>query len=44
MLKVGTQAPDFASELEDGTPFHLSAHAGKRLVVLYFYIKDFTKG
>jgi peroxiredoxin len=44
MLKVGTQAPDIASELEDGTPFQLAAYAGKKLVVLYFYLKDFTKG
>jgi len=44
MLKVGTQAPDFEGELDDGSAFQLSAYAGKILVVLYFYLKDFTKG
>ncbi len=44
MLKPGTPAPDFEATLDDGTTFHLAGHAGGKNVVLYFYIKDFTKG
>lgn len=44
MLKPGTLAPDFEATLDDGTPFRLSDERGKRIVVLYFYPKDFTPG
>jgi len=44
MLKVGTQAPDFETVLDDGTPFRLSDLRGERNVVLYFYPADFTGG
>ncbi len=44
MLKVGDKAPDFTVALEDGGSFHLSEWTGKKHVVLYFYLKDFTKG
>lgn len=44
MLKIGDKAPDFSAPLDDGTSFTLSAWAGRKHVVLYFYAKDFTKG
>ncbi len=44
MPKVGDSAPDFAVPLDDGSRFHLSEWAGRKLVVLYFYPKDFTSG
>ncbi|MFQ5933762.1 MAG: redoxin domain-containing protein [Dehalococcoidia bacterium] len=44
MLKVGTEAPDFQATLNDGSGFRLSEWRGKRHVVLYFYLKDFTPG
>lgn len=40
-LAVGTQAPDFASNDQDGQPVSLSALKGKN-VVLVFYPKDET--
>ncbi len=39
-LNVGAHAPDFA--LADGR--RLSSFAGDKVVVLYFYPKDFTPG
>ncbi|MPZ49598.1 MAG: redoxin domain-containing protein [Dehalococcoidia bacterium] len=44
MLKEGTKAPDFESELDDGQLFHLASLRGRKNVVLYFYPKDFTAG
>ena len=44
MLKVGEEAPDFSGMLDDGTTFRLSEWLGLKHVVLYFYLKDFTKG
>ena len=44
MLKLGTAAPDFDAVLETGEPFKLSAHAGEKNVVIYFFPKAFTKG
>lgn len=44
MLNVGDKAPDFTATLDDGTPFTLSDWHGRKHVVLYFYVKNFTKG
>jgi thioredoxin-dependent peroxiredoxin len=40
---VGTMAPDFKLNSQEGTPVNLSDFRGK-WVVLYFYPKDFTPG
>ncbi|HXM97121.1 MAG TPA: peroxiredoxin [Candidatus Dormibacteraeota bacterium] len=40
---VGTPAPDFTLNSQDGTPVNLHDFKGK-WVVLYFYPKDFTSG
>ncbi|MDP2899875.1 MAG: peroxiredoxin [Candidatus Bathyarchaeota archaeon] len=42
-VKVGEVAPDFTIPDQDGKPVTLSAFRGK-VVVLYFYPKDFTSG
>ncbi len=42
-LTVGNAAPDFTSKDQNGNPFRLSDHRGKK-VVLYFYPKDDTSG
>jgi peroxiredoxin len=44
MLKINQDAPDFTGTLEDGSSFTLSEWQGLKHVVLYFYLKDFTKG
>ena len=44
MLKVGEPAPDFTGTIEDGSTITLSEFEGKQNVVLYFYLKDFTRG
>lgn len=44
MLKEGTQAPEFESEMDDGQFFRLADLRGQKNVVLYFYPKDFTPG
>ena len=44
MLKIGETAPDFTGALEDESSFTLSDWLGLKHVVLYFYLKDFTKG
>ena len=43
MLSVGTKAPDFSLEDQNGTIRSLSDFLGKR-IVLYFYSKDMTSG
>lgn len=43
MLEVGTKAPDFTLQDQNGNMVSLSDFAGKR-VVLYFYPKDNTPG
>lgn len=43
MLTVGTQAPDFTLNDQDGHPVSLSDFRGKP-VILYFYPKDNTSG
>ena len=43
MLKIGTKAPDFTLNDQDGKNHTLSDYIGKK-VVLYFYPKDNTSG
>jgi peroxiredoxin Q/BCP len=43
-LKVGDKAPDFSLLDEHGLPVSLKDYLGKKVVVLYFYPKDFTSG
>lgn len=43
-LQVGDRAPDFSLPSQAGTPVRLSDYIGKRVVVLYFYPKDNTRG
>lgn len=43
-LQVGDRAPDFSLPSQTGTPVRLSDYVGKRVVVLYFYPKDNTRG
>ena len=43
MLKVGTQAPDFALPDQNGDMRSLSDYRGRK-VILYFYPKDMTGG
>ncbi len=43
-LKVGDKAPDFTLTDEKGLPKSLKDYLGKKVVVLYFYPKDFTSG
>ena len=42
--KVGDTAPDFSLLDERGLPVSLKDYLGKKVVVLYFYPKDFTSG
>jgi len=42
-VKIGENAPDFTLPNQDGKPVTLSSLKGK-VVVLYFYPKDFTSG
>lgn len=43
MLDVGTKAPDFTLEDQNGEPRALSDYRGQK-VILYFYSKDMTSG
>ena len=43
-LKVGDTAPDFSLMDEHGLPVSLRDFHEKKIVVLYFYPKDFTPG
>lgn len=43
-LQVGDKAPDFTLPDQSGTPVTLSDYLGKKVVVLYFYPKDNTRG
>ena len=42
--KVGDTAPLFTGLDQDGKEFKLADHIGKKIVLLYFYPKDFTGG
>lgn len=44
MPKVGDPAPLFASQDQDGKAVKLADLIGKKIVLLYFYPKDFTSG
>jgi len=43
-LNVGDAAPDFSLLDERGLPVSLKDYLGSKVVVLYFYPKDFTPG
>lgn len=43
MLEIGSKAPDFTLQDQDGVEHKLSDYLGKR-VILYFYPKDNTAG
>lgn len=43
MVLVGSKAPDFTLQIDDGSKFKLSDYLGKKVVV-YFYPKDNTPG
>lgn len=42
--KVGDAAPQFTGKDQDGKDFKLADLTGKKIVLLYFYPKDFTGG
>jgi len=42
--KAGDAAPAFTGKDQDGKDFNLADHVGKKVVLLYFYPKDFTGG
>jgi peroxiredoxin Q/BCP len=44
MPKVGDAAPLFAGQDQDGKTVELADLIGKKIVLLYFYPKDFTPG
>jgi peroxiredoxin Q/BCP len=44
MLAAGDNAPAFAAPDQDGKTVALADFAGKKIVLLYFYPKDFTGG
>ncbi len=43
MVSVGSNAPDFTIQIDDGSNFKLSDYRGQKVVV-YFYPKDNTPG
>lgn len=43
-IQVGDKAPDFTLPSQDGAQVRLSDRLGGRVVVLYFYPRDETKG
>jgi thioredoxin-dependent peroxiredoxin len=43
-IQVGEQAPDFTLPTQSGGQVHLADYRGQKVVVLYFYPKDFTSG
>ena len=43
-VKVGDKAPDFALPDQSGVMVSLKDFVGNKIVVLYFYPKDFTRG
>jgi len=44
MPKAGDSAPAFSAPDQDGKTVSLADFAGKKIVLLYFYPKDFTTG
>ena len=43
-IQVGDKAPDFTLPSQSGEPVRLGDRLGERVVVLYFYPKDDTRG
>src|SRR6267154_4918882 len=43
-VSVGDKAPDFTLPSQSGEPVRLQDRLGQRVVVLYFYPKDNTRG
>ncbi|MCW3997408.1 MAG: peroxiredoxin [Candidatus Bathyarchaeota archaeon] len=43
-LKIGDLAPKFTLTDDRGLPISLNNYLGKKIVVLYFYPRDFTSG
>ena len=43
-IQVGDRAPDFTLPAQSGEMFHLEDHLGERVIVLYFYPKDNSRG
>jgi peroxiredoxin Q/BCP len=43
-IQVGDKAPDFTLPSQSGEPVRLQDRLGERVVVLYFYPKDNTRG
>lgn len=43
-LQAGDKAPDFTLPDQAGTPVKLADYQGRKVVVLYFYPKDNTRG
>ena len=43
-VKAGDKAPDFTLRSQAGEPVRLSDRLGERVVILYFYPKDETRG
>ena len=44
ILTVGSSAPDFTGTTDEGEPFRLAEWLGTQHLVLYFYVRDLTKG
>jgi peroxiredoxin Q/BCP len=43
-IQVGSKAPDFTLPSQSGTPVRLQDRLGERVIVLYFYPRDDTRG
>jgi thioredoxin-dependent peroxiredoxin len=43
-IQVGTKAPDFTLPSQSGAPVRLQDRLGERVIVLYFYPRDDTRG
>jgi peroxiredoxin Q/BCP len=43
-IQVGSKAPDFTLPSQSGAPVRLQDRLGERVIVLYFYPKDDTRG
>ena len=43
-LEVGQKAPDFVLKDQTSNPVHFADRIGKKIIVLFFYPKDFTGG
>lgn len=43
-IRIGDKAPTFELLDQDGTPWKMEDHLGKKVIVVYFYPKDDTPG